>query len=109
MARAFVADRLQGWDLEALIEVATLVASEVVTNAVIHARSDAELSLERTATALRISVTDRGTGAPAPRELGPGTDGGRGLMIVEKLSTRWGAEPTGAGTRVWAELPIASA
>ena len=69
LARAFVADRLQGWNLEAMIEVATLVVSEVVTNAVIHARSDAELSLERTPTALRISVTDHGTGARTPREL----------------------------------------
>ena len=108
LARAFVADRLQGWNLEALIEVASLVVSEVVTNAVVHARSDAELSLERTPTALKISVTDQGTGSPAPSQLGPGIEGGRGLMIVEKLSTSWGAEPTGAGNRVWAELPIES-
>jgi anti-sigma regulatory factor (Ser/Thr protein kinase) len=108
LARAFVADRLHGWNLEAMIEVATLVVSEVVTNAVIHARSDAELSLERTPTALRISVTDHGTGARTSRELSPGADGGRGLMIVEKLSTSWGAEPTDAGNRVWAELPIES-
>jgi anti-sigma regulatory factor (Ser/Thr protein kinase) len=88
--------------------VATLVVSEVVTHAVIHARSDAELSLERSPTALRISVTDHGTGAPAPRELGATTDGGRGLMIVEKLSTSWGAEPTDTGNCVWAELAIES-
>jgi anti-sigma regulatory factor (Ser/Thr protein kinase) len=108
LARAFVADRLAGWNLEALIEVAALVVSEVVTNAVVHARSDAELSLERTPTALRITVTDQGTGTPTPRQLTPGSDGGRGLMIVQKLSTSWGSEPTGAGNRVWAELPIES-
>ena len=60
IARAFVAENLQSWQLHDLIEPATLVVSEVVTNAVIHARSDAELVLERTPTALRISVTVAG-------------------------------------------------
>lgn len=107
MARAFVAESLQGWHLDDMIESASLVVSEVVTNAVIHARSDAELVLERTPTALRISVTDRGDGLvrqPGP----PGSDGGRGLLIVQQLSTSWGAEPTGTGNCVWAELPIES-
>ena len=105
IARAFVAENLQSWQLDDLIEPASLVVSEVVTNAVIHARSDAELVLERTPTALRISVTDRGSGLT--REPGStGSDGGRGLLIVQQLSTSWGAEPTGDGNRVWAELPI---
>ena len=90
-----------------LIEPATLVVSEVVTNAVIHARSDAELVLERTPTALRISVTDRGSGL-AREPASNVSDGGRGLLIVQQLSTSWGAEPTGDGNRVWAELSIES-
>lgn len=105
MARAFVAESLQQWHLDNLIESASLVVSEVVTNAVIHARSDADLLIERMPTALRISVTDRGSGLVSQ----PGTsvsDGGRGLLIVQQLSTSWGAEPTGDGNRVWAELPI---
>jgi len=105
MARAFVTESLQGWHLDSMIEAASLVVSEVVTNAVIHARSDAELVLERTPTVLRISVTDRGSGLV--RQPGAsGSDGGRGLLIVQQLSTSWGAEPTGDGNRVWAELPI---
>ena len=107
MARAFVAESLQGWHLDNMIESASLVVSEVVTNAIIHARSDADLMLERTPTALRISVTDRGAGLigePAPSV----SDGGRGLLIVQQLSTSWGAEPTGSGNCVWAELPIES-
>jgi anti-sigma regulatory factor (Ser/Thr protein kinase) len=107
MARAFVAARLQGWHLDDMIESASLVVSEVVTNAVIHARSDSELVLERTPHALRISVTDRGSGLLRRPEAG-GSDGGRGLQIVQQLSTSWGTEPTGSGNRVWAELPIES-
>jgi anti-sigma regulatory factor (Ser/Thr protein kinase) len=105
IARAFVAENLQSWHLDDLIEPATLVVSEVVTNAVIHARSDAELVLERMPTALRISVTDRGSGLTRDAASNV-SDGGRGLLIVQQLSTSWGAEPTGDGNRVWAELPI---
>ncbi|HTN81937.1 MAG TPA: ATP-binding protein [Acidimicrobiales bacterium] len=106
LARAFVAESLHGWQLDDLIEPVSLLASEVVTNAVIHARSDADLVLERTPNALRISVTDRGEGME--REVGGVSDGGRGLLIVEQLSSRWGAEPTSDGNRVWAEIPIGS-
>ena len=107
LARAFVAESLQGWHLDGLIEAASLVVSEVVTNAVIHARSDAELLLERTSNSLRISVTDHGSGLTR-RHGGAATDGGRGLLIVQELSASWGAEPTDNGNRVWAELPIES-
>ena len=107
LARAFVAESLQRWHLDNMIEAASLVVSEVVTNAVIHAQSDAELVLERTPTALRISVTDRGSGLVRQPGMS-GSDGGRGLLIVQQLSTSWGAEPTGDGNRVWAELPIES-
>ncbi len=107
MARAFVAQSLMGWHLDGMIETASLVVSEVVTNAVIHARSEADLVLERTPTALRISVTDRGSGLRRAKPAA-GSDGGRGLLIVEELSTSWGVEPTGSGNRVWAELPIES-
>ncbi len=107
LARAFVADRLHGWALDGLIETASLVVSEVVTNAVIHARSDAELMLERTPSSLRISVTDHGGGLTRRHGDASG-DGGRGLLIVQQLSTSWGAEPTDNGNRVWAELPIES-
>ena len=74
----------------------------------IHARSDAELVLERTPTALRISVTDHGRWSVAREPGSTGSDGGRGLLIVQQLSTSWGAEPTGDGNCVWAELPIES-
>ena len=105
LARAFVAESLQGWQLDGMVETASLVVSEVVTNAVIHARSGAELLLERTPTALRISVIDHGGGL-SPRETTVGGDGGRGLVIVEALSSRWGTEPTDGGNCVWAELAI---
>ena len=59
---------------------------------------------ERTPTALRISVIDHGDGL-SQRDTGGG-DGGRGLLIVEALSSRWGTEPTDGGNCVWAELAI---
>jgi hypothetical protein len=74
-----------------MVETASLVVSEVVTNAVIHARSDAELLLERTPTAPRISVIDHGEGLSQREKTG-------GAMAAEASSSskrcRRGGEPS---------------
>jgi anti-sigma regulatory factor (Ser/Thr protein kinase) len=80
-----------------------LVVSELVTNAVVHGRGAITLRLQRDGEIARGEVVDEGGGfARQIRERGPDDVGGRGLMIVESLSSRWGVyEGT---THVWFEL-----
>jgi anti-sigma regulatory factor (Ser/Thr protein kinase) len=90
---------------------AVLVASELVSNAVLHAGSDPseeiELIVEVEQGALRLVVTDPGHSdrVPAVRGLEYGGPGGRGLRVVEALARRWGRERRG-GTVVWVELSL---
>lgn len=89
---------------------ALLVASELVTNAVLHSGCKSEETLEvcvrRTDRAVAISVHDPGTSGTtaAPVEAISATSG-YGLWIIERLSQRWGHERTD-GYRVWAELAL---
>jgi anti-sigma regulatory factor (Ser/Thr protein kinase) len=88
-----------------------LVASELVTNAVLHSGCEAEHRLEVSASLsgdhLLISVHDPGfSGGRAALRGAEGLEAGSlGLRIVERLSRRWGAEQRD-GYRVWAELPV---
>src|SRR5207248_5109000 len=83
-ARHAVATLLRGWRLEALIDDAELVVSELVTNAVMHAPGQGGIELELVAHAdrLRITVTDGSTLRPVVAEFHPGRPGGRGMRIV---------------------------
>jgi anti-sigma regulatory factor (Ser/Thr protein kinase) len=105
IARSHVADALAGLRRADLADDASSLVSELVTNAVLHARTEITLSLEPCRDGLRVAVTD---GSPVlPRwspHLATATSG-RGLLLVERLSTRWGAEPLqGGGKVVWAEI-----
>jgi anti-sigma regulatory factor (Ser/Thr protein kinase) len=92
---------------------AMLVASELVTNAVLHSGCSAAELLEVKAVLaserLVISVQDPGRSGKAAEPM-PADDlrpNGWGLRIVEQLASRWGSERRG-GYRVWAELPLPS-
>jgi anti-sigma regulatory factor (Ser/Thr protein kinase) len=84
-----------------------LLVSEVVTNAVIHARpqvpGDVELDVWASEEKVRVVVTDRGPGfVPASPPRG-GERSGWGLMMVDRLADRWGVDLE-EGTEVWFEL-----
>lgn len=85
------------------LDDAKLVATELVENALIHGAGKIWLRLDIAGDRLRLEVTDEGQGAAIKiREQGPEL-GGWGLVLVDRLATRWGAfEGT---THVWAELP----
>ena len=111
VVRAALAEQEKhGW----IIGDAMLVASELVTNAVLHSGCGAEHVLHITATVrggtVMICVEDPGlsAGTATPLELSEFSDGGVGLLIVDHLADRWGAERDG-GYRVWAELGHVSA
>jgi anti-sigma regulatory factor (Ser/Thr protein kinase) len=87
---------------------ARLIATELANNAVVHGEGRITLCAELVADALRVEVVDEGTGnVPAIREEAePDGFGGRGLRIVDELSSRWGVfEGT---THVWADVPLRS-
>jgi anti-sigma regulatory factor (Ser/Thr protein kinase)/anti-anti-sigma regulatory factor len=110
-ARQYVRDVLEYWRLalpdDGVIDRAELLADELVTNAVLHARTSLRLRLELYGDLLHVAVHDAG-----PRLLrlvpdDPHSEAGRGLRLVERLSTAWGVHqrPDG-GKVVWCTLRL---
>jgi DNA-binding NarL/FixJ family response regulator len=103
-ARRFVEARLKEWNLEQLLDDALVISSELVTNAVTHAESSCRIRLSVNVARLRIDVLDAGTGTPEPRALNDTEEHGRGLHIVDAVTSAWGLEDVPEGKLVWAEL-----
>jgi hypothetical protein len=88
-------------------ETATLVVSELVTNAIVHAAGERVVcELHDGDDLVRIAVRDEGCapGEPHPSPQRPEEEHGRGLLLVAAVSRAWGAQDTGPGLLVWAEL-----
>jgi hypothetical protein len=103
-SRNFVTRTLIEWGLGPLVHSASLVVSELVTNAIIHAGTDIEVSVAWHLGALRLSVRDNSPDLPRPRIAGL-DEHGRGLTVVTALSRAFGALPTTEGGKVvWAVL-----
>jgi anti-sigma regulatory factor (Ser/Thr protein kinase) len=103
-ARRFVVTALDELDAGELSEVAALLTSEIVTNAVVHAGGDIRVRVVRVTDAVRISVEDTSPAKPAPREAGERAVTGRGLNLVEHLAAGWGVDDVDGGKVVWFEL-----
>ncbi|HEX7166826.1 MAG TPA: ATP-binding protein, partial [Acidimicrobiales bacterium] len=104
-ARRFVASFLASWGASHLADDAALVASELVTNTVLHAGTGARLVVRHAGGAVRIEVHDGSTNRPAAAEQGSASAmTGRGLRVVQELAARWGVDPTEDGKSTWAEL-----
>lgn len=109
-ARGRIRARLREWGAGAeLREDASLVVTELFTNAVRHTDSEKiTCVVYDSGSVVRVEVTDqgRGTGVPAPATAGADEEGGRGLLLVSVLSLAWGSDPAedGTGRVVWAEL-----
>src|SRR5690349_24601779 len=114
-ARDFARQALHDWgwlpassaDRRAAAEDVLLVVSELVTNACLHADGPEHLAITCDKKVIRIEVTDRGTGQPAPRTPHrAGRPGGHGMFIVQRLCLDWGVLRAAdiAGKTVWAEL-----
>ncbi len=80
-----------GWAEEApeTVDAVLLTVSELITNAHVHAHSDAQLVLTWDGRCLHVTVGDSGTGRPAPRAPDSGRPSGRGLVIVDALADHW--------------------
>jgi len=101
-----VSETLDEWGDHRLVEEAALLVSELVTNAVLHARSAVDLVIGRQGghAVLRVEVHDTSAAPPRLGTFGEDTPSGRGLALVDALSSRWGVETLGSGKRIWFEL-----
>jgi anti-sigma regulatory factor (Ser/Thr protein kinase) len=104
-ARRFVATALTSWRADALIPTATLLTSELVTNAYLHAGTGIVLRLVRTDEGVRFEVFDASPGEPTPLVASDLDAHGRGLRLVDGLAAAWGVAPgSPTGKIVWFEL-----
>ncbi|MDP9072478.1 MAG: ATP-binding protein [Actinomycetota bacterium] len=104
-ARRFVNGALAQGTFEHVDDVVVLLTSEVVTNAILHARSEIHLALELVPGKIRIEVSDASRQPPVRRRAAEDATSGRGLELVEALASDWGTELVpGDGKRVWFEV-----
>jgi serine/threonine-protein kinase RsbW len=81
-----------------------LLVSEVATNALVHGAGDVRVDVHTQGGAVRIEVSDDSTALPVPRDAGPEGENGRGMALVEALSSDWGTEARPDGKTVWFEV-----
>ncbi|MGH4034809.1 SpoIIE family protein phosphatase [Actinomycetota bacterium Odt1-20B] len=111
-ARSFVRDTLQGWGFSDVVDDAVVLTSELVTNAVVHAGTAADVLCLRSEDAVRIEVSDRYPEREIPLQQSsvnmgsPDREGGRGLQLCAALATRWGVDYTPTHKQVWFQLDL---
>jgi anti-sigma regulatory factor (Ser/Thr protein kinase) len=111
--RASLRDLLRSWSWGGpeQTDVAELLISELVTNALVHTDHGAEVTatlvrgrLAKAADRLRVEVRDSVARRPMVRKPDGEATGGRGLMLVQMLADAWGVRPQATGKVVWFEL-----
>ena len=109
LARRFIVDFCAAARLdEQVCETAALLTSELVTNAVRHGGSSVVLEAHLPPAVLRVSVRDDDPSLPDASLRPTATaEGGRGILLVSTLATRWGVEAVEGGKAVWFELATA--
>ena len=105
-ARRVITEALEGWGQNALVPDATLITSELATNAVTHGDSAFRASISLSGNVVRITVQDTASGSPRTRALGPWSVHGRGMALIEALSQSWGCERLDEGKVLWVELHV---
>ncbi len=104
-ARHFIESILSGWGLSGLAWTATMIVSELASNAALHARGDHfTIRITTEYVGVRLEVTDSSMRTPQQRSYSSEATTGRGLRLVAGLSADWGVIPTDHGKTVWAVL-----
>lgn len=83
---------------------ATLLISELVTNAVLHAAPPIEVRLYRAQNLVTVAVSDGSAEPGVVHAARPSDEGGRGLLLVERIAARWGTDVATDRKTTWAEL-----
>jgi anti-sigma regulatory factor (Ser/Thr protein kinase) len=104
MARRHAREQLR--DSRADVDTVVLLVSEVVTNAVLHARSDVILTVHDLGATARVEVHDSSPVPPRLHRFAAESATGRGLRLLDQLALRWGADQVaeGLGKTVWFEV-----
>lgn len=106
-ARRFTQSCLTDWGMDGVAEVAALLVSEAVTNALLHTGLSPSMLLTADAGALRVEVRDASPALPTIKDHGATATTGRGLHLIDALASQWGARPDGTGKVVWFEVALA--
>ena len=107
-ARRDASAQLEAWGLEQAVFTTELVVSELITNAIRHAKAPIQLRLIHDRT-LICEVSDGSGTAPHLRRARTFDEGGRGLLLVAQLTQSWGTRQTGTGKTIWAEQSLSAA
>jgi anti-sigma regulatory factor (Ser/Thr protein kinase) len=107
-ARRFVRDVLEDNAVSGeVVETIELLTSEVITNALVHARSAPELAVRVRREIVRVEVGDVSPVVPIRLSIDPDALSGRGIAIVDSLASQWGVEDLSAeGKTVWFEVAL---
>ena len=103
-ARRMVEQALRASGHHDLVDVATLLVSEIVTNSVLHAGTDLSLRCRPSRRGVRVDVFDGSPLLPSVRHYDAEATTGRGLGLVSALASSWGVECVDGGKTVWFEL-----
>lgn len=85
-------------------DTVALLVSEVATNALVHGAGEVRVRVVPGPPGVRIEVEDGSSTLPRRRQASAVDEGGRGIALVEALSTAWGSEASTEGKMVWFEL-----
>jgi anti-sigma regulatory factor (Ser/Thr protein kinase) len=98
---------LRRWGAPAdVVDVAVMVADEIVVNALIHGEPPIRLNLRQVPHQLVVEVADGNPQLPRHQNADTDAERGRGLRIVAEMTSRWGSRTTTTGKVVWAEIPF---
>jgi anti-sigma regulatory factor (Ser/Thr protein kinase) len=101
LARRVVRRRLESWQLDDLLDTAVLLASEVVSNVIVHTASAPAIALARDGAGVRVTVVDESPVPPRRRWHSATATTGRGLQLLQDLADDWGWDRRGVGKAVW--------
>jgi anti-sigma regulatory factor (Ser/Thr protein kinase) len=108
VARVAVAETCAAAGIEeASTDDAVLLTSEIVTNALVHGRSEARLTVTVTRGLVRVEVSDDNSRHPRTVERDVEALSGRGVEIVASVASRWGVRDDLHGKTVWFEIDVA--
>lgn len=106
-ARRLTRAQLANWHVDGQSDIAELLVSELVTNALRHAMPPIRLTLWSMEGTLRCEVADADPRLPRPQRPGDYDEEGRGIRLLDQLACCWGSTPTSAGKAIWFELSAA--
>lgn len=104
VARRALVDRCHHWGVADLADVGALAISELVSNAVLHARTPILVMAEHDRGFLTVAVTDGESSLPVVLPPDEERENGRGMAIIEQLGNSWGVQRTALGKTVWVSL-----